>query len=134
MRRAHVPQGAILIDNPVSAAPGFQIGNVLVLPGVPRIMQAMFDGVRHRLAGGVVILSRTVSCNLAESMVAAGLSGIQDQYPDLEIGSYPFFRAGKFGTSLVLRGPDEARLESAAEAVRGLIRAHGGEPHGEEPA
>jgi molybdenum cofactor synthesis domain-containing protein len=131
LKMTEVPEGAILIDNPVSKAPGFQIGNVLVLAGVPSIARAMFDGVKHRLKGGVPMLSCTVTCNLGEGVIAQDLSAVQDLYPDLEIGSYPYFRRGAFGTSLVLRGTDEARLEAAAEAVRDLIRNNGGTP-GEE--
>jgi len=133
LRMAHVPEGATLIDNPVSQAPGFQIGNVLVMAGVPRIMQAMFDGVRHRLAGGVVMVSLTVSCNLPEGTLAAGLTAIQNAFPDLELGSYPFFQQGKFGTSLVLRGPDLDRLRAARAQLHTLIRSHGGEPQDKNP-
>ena len=127
-KMADIPVGATLIDNPVSAAPGFVIGNVHVLPGVPRILQAMFDGVASRLAGGVPMLSRTVACTIGEGTVAAGLGAIQERYVDVEIGSYPYFRAGHFGTALVLRASDPVRLETATEEVRALVRSLGGEP------
>jgi molybdenum cofactor synthesis domain-containing protein len=126
LRMANVPEGGTLIDNPVSAAPGFRIGNVHVMAGVPRIMQAMFDGIAPTLTGGDRVLSRTVSCDLGEGMIAAGLGAIAGEYPDLSIGSYPYFRAGKFGTSLVLRGTDDARLSAATEAVRVLVVSLGG--------
>ena len=133
-KMADIPAGATLIDNPVSAAPGFILGNVHVLPGVPRILQAMFDGVASRLAGGVPVLSRTVACTIGEGTVAAGLGDIQARYPDVEIGSYPYFRAGHFGTSLVLRAADPVLLEAAVEEVRALVRSLGGEPIEAEPA
>jgi molybdenum cofactor synthesis domain-containing protein len=126
LRMANVPEGGTLIDNPVSAAPGFRIGNVYVMAGVPRIMQAMFDGIAPTLAGGDKVLSRTVTCDLGEGVIAAGLGAIAAVYPELSVGSYPYFRAGKFGTSLVLRGTDAERLSSATEAVRSLVVSLGG--------
>jgi molybdenum cofactor synthesis domain-containing protein len=134
LRMAHVPEGASLIDNPVSTAPGFQIGNVFVMAGVPSIMQAMFGGLKHRLVGGPAILSRTVSGFIAEGTIAAGLGALQDRYAQLEIGSYPFFRQGKFGASFVLRGTDAAAIAVAAEELRALIRDLGAEPMELEPA
>ncbi|MDX1432168.1 MAG: competence/damage-inducible protein A [Gammaproteobacteria bacterium] len=128
MRMANIPAGATLLDNPVSRAPGFQIGNVFVLPGVPRIMQAMFDGFRHRLAGGRPLLSRTVTAFIPESYAAAGLADIQARHPEAEIGSYPHFRQRRFGTSLVVRGTDPAVLAAATEEVVALVRALGEEP------
>ena len=127
-KMADIPVGAELIDNPVSAAPGFILKNVHVMAGVPRIFQAMVAGIKPRLAGGAVVQSRTVACTIGEGTVASGLGRIQDAYPDIEIGSYPYFRAGAFGTSLVLRGTDEASLEAATEDVRALVRSLGGEP------
>ncbi|MGF6228811.1 molybdenum cofactor synthesis domain-containing protein [Inquilinus ginsengisoli] len=126
LRMANVPEGGTLIDNPVSAAPGFRIGNVYVMAGVPRIMQAMFDGIAPTLAGGDKVLSRTVTCDLGEGVIAAGLGAIAAVYPELSVGSYPYFRAGKFGTSLVLRGTDAEKLSSATEAVRSLVVSLGG--------
>jgi len=131
---ADMPEGALLIDNPVSGAPGFQIGNVFVLAGVPVIMQAMFEGLRGRLAGGRPILTRTVSCYLAEGTIAPGLAEVQRRFPAVEIGSYPFFRSGRFGASLVLRGEDESLLARAGEDIRALIRGLGGEPMEADPA
>jgi len=133
LRMAHVPAGASLIDNPVSAAPGFQMGNVFVMAGVPSIMQAMFGGLKHRLTGGPAILSRTVSGFIAEGTIAAGLGALQDRYGQLEIGSYPFFRQGRFGASFVLRGTDAAAIAAAAEELRTLIRELGAEPMEAEP-
>ena len=134
LRMAHTPEGATLVDNPVSIAPGFQVGNVFVLAGVPSIMQAMFEGLKHRLVGGAPVLSRTVSAFLPEGAIADGLGALQDRYPTLEIGSYPFFRQGKFGTSLVLRGTEPATLATAAGELRDLIRSLDAEPMETEPA
>src|SRR6516164_2604219 len=94
LRMAMVPEGASLLPNPISRAPGFQIGNVFVLPGVPSIMQGIFEQLRQRLVGGTRLLSRSVSCHLAEGTIADDLAALQSRYPDLEIGSYPYFRRG----------------------------------------
>jgi molybdenum cofactor synthesis domain-containing protein len=128
LRMAEIPAGATLIDNPVSAAPGYTIGNVHVLAGVPRIMQAMFDGLAASLAGGDRVHSRTVACSLAEGTIAKGLADLQDRYPALEIGSYPWFRDRRFGVSLVIRGTDTAELDRAAGELCDLIRSLGGDP------
>ena len=128
LRMAHTPERATLIANPVSRAPGFRMGNVFVMAGIPRVMQAMFDGVKHQLVGGRPMLSRTVSCHLAEGVIAQGLGEIQSRYADLDIGSYPFYRRGEFGTSLVLRGRDPERLAAAAQEVVELVRRLGGNP------
>ncbi|HYD29675.1 MAG TPA: molybdopterin-binding protein [Azospirillaceae bacterium] len=128
LRMANIPAGGILIDNPVSKAPGFQIGNVFVLPGVPCIMQAMFDGLTGRLQGGPPVLSRTVTCLLPEGRIATELSAVQDRHPTVEIGSYPYLRNGQIGTSLVMRGTDPMAVEAAATAVADLTRAYGDDP------
>jgi molybdenum cofactor synthesis domain-containing protein len=128
LRMAHTPEGAALIVNAVSRAPGFRMGNVFVMAGIPRVMQAMFDAVKHDLKGGRPMLARTVSCHLAEGVIAKGLGEIQNRYPDLDIGSYPFYRRGEFGTSLVLRGRDGARLTAGTEEVIALVKSLGGTP------
>lgn len=125
---ADMPEGAGLIDNPVSQAPGFRMGNVFVMAGVPRIMEAMLDGVLSSLSGGAKVLSRTLSAELPESELAAELARIQDRYPQTEIGSYPYFRQGCFGTSIVLRGTDADVLERAAAEVRAAMGELGAEP------
>jgi len=132
LRMAHVPQGATLIDNPVSRAPGFQIGNVYVMAGIPRVMQAMFDGLKHRLKGGKPMRSRQISAELPEGRIAEGLTALQDRYSDLEIGSYPFQRLGKIGSAIVLRGTEQARIDAAAEELKALMISLGGVPV-EEP-
>jgi molybdenum cofactor synthesis domain-containing protein len=128
LRMALVPEGAELVDNPVSKAPGFVIGNVFVFAGVPRIMQAMFENIKYRLVGGAVVKSRAIAAFLLEGEIAAGLEQLQHRYPDLEIGSYPFLRAGRLGTSIVVRGTDETRIDDAAEELIGLMRHLGGAP------
>lgn len=128
MKMAETPDGATLIDNPVSAAPGFIVGNVHVMAGVPRVFQGMVKELLPRLQGGDKLKSVSVSTTLGEGTVAARLGQVQDRFSDLEIGSYPYFRAGQFGTTLVVRGTDEAKLALAAEEIRQLIRDCGSEP------
>lgn len=132
LRMAHIPEGARLLRNPISRAPGFAIANVYVLPGVPSIMQGIFDALKEGLDRGDRVLSRSIGCHLAEGQIARELGALQDRFSDLEIGSYPYFRRGDFGVTLVLRGTDESRLQAATEELKALIRAAGGEPK-EEP-
>lgn len=127
---ADMPEGAALIENPVSRAPGFQIGNVFVLPGVPSIMRDMFNGMTHRLTGGTPMESRSITAGLPEGVVAKPLGALQQEYPDVEMGSYPFFQGGRLGTNLVLRSFDADRLEQAADAVRTMVADLGGKPMG----
>ena len=127
-KMCYLPEGATPIENSVSIAPGFQIANVFVLAGVPSIMRAMVDTLRNRLVGGPPIQSRTVSVYLGEGVIAEGFAALQKQYPAIDMGSYPFYRAGRFGTSLVLRGTDTASLDRAAAEVTALVRALGAEP------
>ena len=117
LKMAQTPEGAELIDNPVSVAPGFTLGNVHVLPGVPSILQAMFQGLKGRLQGGAVVRSRTITLVCPEGDIAEALARIQTDWPVVEIGSYPFMRQGSFGTSLVLRSTDEDAIFQAAEAI-----------------
>ena len=121
LRMADIPAGARLIDNPVSGAPGFQLENVFVLPGVPSIMQAMFEGMVDRLAGGPPVLTATVTTNVLEGTMARQLAAIQQQFPHVSIGSYPYFRQGALGVNLVLRGTDAAALAAARHAIEEMI-------------
>ena len=120
LRMARVPTGATLIENPVSKAPGFQIGNVFVMAGVPKIMQAMMDALAPRLTKGVVMQSRNVEFRGGEGDVAKPLGEIQGRFPNVVIGSYPFQAADGFATNLVLRSRDAALLDEALAAVRSL--------------
>ena len=125
LRMARIPDGATLIDNPVSAAPGFRIGNVHVLPGVPRILQAMLPGVLAALPGGTPIVSRTVTAWIRESDIANELAAVQMRFPALDVGSYPFIRDERFGTSLVVRGPDATGVAAAADEIAAFLEARG---------
>lgn len=127
LKMAHIPVGAELILNPVSGAPGFHIDNVFVMAGVPKIMQAMLDDILPSLSEGHKILSHTVSCNLGESMMALQLTDIQNKYPETDIGSYPQYRAGHLGVSLVVRGTDKNMISSAATDIKQMIISLGGE-------
>jgi len=127
LRMAHTPEGATLITNPVSRAPGFQIGNVFVMAGVPVVMQAMLDGVLPRLKGGKPVLSRAIVCNLAEGTIAKGLGALQDRYPDLDIGPTLVPPHG-YGVSLVLRGTDAGASRRRRDELKSLIRELGDEP------
>jgi molybdenum cofactor synthesis domain-containing protein len=128
LRMAMMPEGAVLLPNPISRAPGFRVENVFVLAGVPQIMQATFSELRHRLRGGARMLSRSVSCTLGEGTIAKDLAALQDRYGDLEIGSYPYFRRSDFGVTLVVRGTERGRIAAAIEELKALIRALGGDP------
>jgi molybdenum cofactor synthesis domain-containing protein len=131
MRMARIPTGATLIANPVSKAPGFSIGNVHVMAGVPTIMQAMLDDLATRLPTGKKMLSRTIPAGMGEGRIAQGLREVQDAFPDVIIGSYPNFepgRTGGFTTNIVCRSRDEARLIAAEAAVKALIDKLDGRP------
>ena len=128
MRMATTPEGATLVYNPVSRAPGFRIGNVYVFAGIPRVMQGMFDSIKGELKGGKPVLSRSIGTSLPEGILAKDLGAIQQRYEDIEIGSYPIMRRGAYGVNLVLRGRDEARLAQAATEVAAMVRALGDMP------
>jgi len=130
LRMAYIPEGATLIDNPISAAPGFQIGNVFVMAGVPSVARAMFHGMKHRLAGGQPMLQRTITCRLSEGLIAHALAEIQQAAPEVEIGSYPAWTDEGPRVSLVMTGTDQALLEAAALEIAAMIRGFGGEPVG----
>ena len=125
---ALIPKGSTLIPNPVSAAPGFHIQNVYVMAGVPEIMQAMFDVISARLTPGPKIFSKTVQCLLGESILAEELAEIQSHYPEVDIGSYPYFKNRTFGLCLVLRGIHEEEVLEATQVVADLIKVKGGIP------
>lgn len=124
-RMARIPDGADLIKNTVSGAPGFMIGNVIVMAGVPRIMQVMLDDVAPTLRTGAKMVSRTIRVERPEGVVAAGLGRVQEAFPDVSMGSYPFFRKDKLGTHLVLRSTDEARLAEAVADLWSMLREEG---------
>ena len=125
LRMADVPQGATLIDNPVSAAPGYRLDNVYVFAGVPRILQAMFETIVGELAGGPPIRAAQVAALIRESTIAAALEEVQHRHDRVAIGSYPFQRAGVIGTTLVVRSADAAALDAAFRDVQALVDATG---------
>ncbi len=133
-RMARVPAEAVLIDNPVTGAPGFQTGNVFTLAGVPKIARGMLEDIADRIEGGAVTLSRTVATGgLREGDLADGLRELADAYSDVSIGSYPYFfenEAGEIvrGTNLVARSTDEARLDHVIGKLADLSRSVGGQP------
>jgi molybdenum cofactor synthesis domain-containing protein len=127
-KMAMIPATATLIPNPVTGAPGFGIENVFVMAGVPRIMQAMFDHVIGQIKIGAPVLSSTVTCGLHESLIADDLGKLQKEFPDVDVGSYPHYRGGILGLSLVVRATDQALLETVTNRMIALIRQYGGEP------
>jgi molybdenum cofactor synthesis domain-containing protein len=123
MRMARLPQGARMIPNPVSKAPGFQIGNVHVMAGVPAIMQAMLQELAPGLARGVPMRSAAVTIRAGEGDIAAGLGSIQKAHPTVVIGSYPFEADDGFAAQIVLRSRDDQALAAALEEVRKLAQS-----------
>jgi molybdenum cofactor synthesis domain-containing protein len=123
LRMARIPEGGSLIVNSVSAAPGFRIGNVHVMAGVPVIMRAMLESIAPTLKGGRKVHSITVKSGVGEGNIGAPLAALQDQFPDVKMGSYPRMGDGTVMTELVLRSPDEARLAEAAKAVYAMVVA-----------
>lgn len=118
LRMARVPEGASLIDNPISGAPGFTLGNVHVMAGVPAIFREMVASVLPNLTGGQPLKSRTLRIERPEGDVAAMLSETVAAFPDIAIGSYPFVEEGVLGTNIVMRGADPARVEAALDDLR----------------
>lgn len=131
LRMARVPVGGRLIENAVSAAPGFQMENVFVMAGVPTVARAMVDALASRVAGGAPVRSRGVVAHLSEGSVAAELADIQERFPDTDIGSYPFYRSGRFGATLVVRSTDAGRVDAAIEEIKAMVRGLGVEPEEE---
>lgn len=121
LRMARVPEGATLIENPVSAAPGFTLGNVHVMAGVPRIFEAMVAGLLPRLTGGTPLLSLSYRILRGEGEIAGPLAGLAALYPDLSMGSYPFSLNGAFGANVVIRGTDGARVNEAMARLAELF-------------
>jgi molybdenum cofactor synthesis domain-containing protein len=128
LRMARIPEGGELVLNPVSAAPGFRLGNVFVLAGVPAIMRAMFESLAPTLRTGPKVAARTISVHLPEGTIAAGFRALQEAYPAVQMGSYPFYRQERYGADLVLRSSDRASLDAAADELKALLVSLGGEP------
>ncbi|MBR7619186.1 competence/damage-inducible protein A [Phenylobacterium sp. 20VBR1] len=125
-RMARVPVGGDLVKNPVQGPPGFTIGNVFVLAGVPQIMRGMLEDVGHRLKGGAVVISRTVRVEgSGEGVIAAPLETVAKAHPAMSLGSYPFYGEGGYGSNLVLRGRDTAELEATVKELIAALDAAG---------
>ena len=124
MKMTMIPVGAELVDNPVSKAPGFKMDNVFVMAGIPSIMQGMLEGARRFLKGGDVVKSMSIDVYTPESNVAQALTDLQKKYNDVEIGSYPFSKDNRFGTTLVMRSSDEKRLQQCDEELKELMKEY----------
>ena len=120
-RMARIPDTATLIENPVSIAPGFTIGNVHVMAGVPAVFQAMVASVLPTLTGGEPLLSQTLRIQRGEGDIAGPLSDLADEFPDLQFGSYPFQKDGVYGANVVCRGTDGARIDAAMTRLAALF-------------
>jgi len=124
MKMTMIPVGAELVDNPVSKAPGFKMDNVFVMAGIPSIMQGMLEGARMFLKGGDVVKSMSIDVFTPESNVAQALTDLQKKYNDVEIGSYPFSKDNRFGTTLVMRSSNEKRLQQCDEELKELMKEY----------
>jgi len=120
-RMARIPEGAALIENPISAAPGFTLGNVHVMAGVPTIFQAMVASVLPGLTGGDPLMSQTYRINRGEGVIAEALGVLAADFPDLSIGSYPFIQNGAYGSNVVIRGQDAGRIDAAMTRLADLF-------------
>ena len=125
-KMAVIPKGALLIDNPVSVAPGFNIKNIYVFAGVPKIMHSMFHSISSKLKNGIIIKSKTITCNIGEGKIANSLSQIEKQFLNMKIGSYPYFNPKSFGTSIVVRSQKIEDIDLAIEKLRKIISQFGG--------
>ena len=121
-RMVWMPENAELILNPTSGAPGFSVENVFCLPGVPSIMKSMLGGLKNKIVGGEPILSHTISLRTVESEIANSLTKVQNQNKDVEIGSYPFFHAGKLGVSIVLRSEKQSEIDNCNSQILEFIK------------
>jgi molybdenum cofactor synthesis domain-containing protein len=125
-RMTRVPEGGTPVRNPVNGPPGFQIGNVFVLAGVPQIMRGMLEDVGHRLKHGAVVIARTVRVDgSGEGAIAAPLEAVAKAHPDMSLGSYPFFSAEGYGSNLVIRGRDAAEVEATVAELTQVLRVAG---------
>jgi len=117
-----MPENANLILNPTSGAPGFNVQNVFCLPGVPSILKSMLGGLTNSIVGGEPILSHTISLRTVESEIANSLTKVQDKSQDVEIGSYPFFQAGKLGVSIVIRSENKSKIDECSNQILNFVK------------
>ncbi len=116
-----MPEDAELILNPTSGAPGFSVDNVFCLPGVPSILKSMLGGLKNKIIGGEPILSHTISLRTVESEIANSLTNVQEKNKDVEIGSYPFFHAGKLGVSIVIRSENQSKIDECNSQILNFV-------------
>ncbi len=128
MRMARIPDGASLIDNPISKAPGFNLENVFVMAGIPVIVEAMLDSIGPQLTGGARMLSVTIAGHVTEGQIAGPLAALEEKYAGVKAGSYPFYRGNRYGVSMVLRSTERAELEAAAEEAAAFVNGFDVEP------
>ena len=121
-KMAWMPENANLILNPTSGAPGFSVDNVFCLPGVPSILKSMLGGLKNKIVGGEPILSHTINLKTVESEIANSLTEVQDQNEDVEIGSYPFFHAGKLGVSIVIRSENQSKIDVCNSQILKFVK------------
>jgi len=121
-KMAKIPDKAELIYNPSSGAPGFIVENVFCLPGVPSILKSMVEGLKNKIIGGKKILSKTINVNTVESQIAKSLENIQNEFKNIEIGSYPFFRFGKVGVSIVMRSTEKNQIDDCSKRITSFIQ------------
>ena len=121
-KMAKMPDKAALIYNPSSGAPGFIVENVFCLPGVPSILKSMVEGLKNKIVGGKKILSETISVHAVESEIAKSLEEVQNQFKDVEIGSYPFFRLGKIGVSIVMRSIEKKEIDDCYKEIVSFLK------------
>jgi len=128
LKMAYLPENANLIDNPISIAPGFFVENVYVFPGVPKIMQAMFQEIVQSLDEGFRYYKKIISTTLSEGIIGDYIQEIQNKFPSLEIGSYPYFKKNSFGVSLVVKGTDNETVSKAISEIHQYINSMNGNP------
>ena len=121
-KMAWMPSNADLILNPTSGAPGFNVENVFCLPGVPSILKSMIGGIAHKLVGGNPIISQTINLRTVESEISKSLSNVQDNNKNVDIGSYPFFRAGRLGVAIVLRSDEQSKIDKCNSEIIKFVK------------
>ncbi len=121
-KMAWMPANANLILNPTSGAPGFNVENVFCLPGVPSILKSMLGGIAHKLIGGEPLISKTINLRTVESEIAKSLSNVQNKNKEVDIGSYPFFRAGRLGVAIVLRSSEQSKIDKCNSEIIKFVK------------
>ena len=128
LKMAYLPETASLIDNPVSIAPGFQIKNVYVFPGVPKILQIMFEEFFEKIANGKKVYQKNLTTTLSEGIIGDYIESVQKMFLELEIGSYPYFKKNFFGVSLVIKGDKKTKVDQATKKIFNYLKSANGNP------